>query len=183
MGENELAKLTMKVVYSIGLGLHILSIICRWFLLTNGPAQLAALAPYLIMETLFLYNSCKATYVDSSLFDSIWMKVFSGINVILFTSLFTASIFLDIAFNGKSGKGEETTIIGMLMLLWIIFLSGPLISNAAFLGSSYLSKQVVTKVTEATFDVKLCSEDKQRRLSETEVSIGSTEAPTNISVL
>ena len=86
MGEIKLASSFLKVVYSFGLVLPILSMLCRVYLIVYGPSQLMALAPYILMEVKFLHDSFTDMMTPSPRNGLSWMTVFSAVNVITISS-------------------------------------------------------------------------------------------------
>ena len=146
MSDNDLTKTILKAAFTIGLLLHILSIIMRVYLIIYGPIQFLSLLPYMLMEGIFLMKSIHAIYVTSSKNGTTWLKTFSIINVFLIMLLFIASILFEFLLKENSKSGGRPPTFNVAKVVCIIFLSGPLITNSAFLGCAYLSTN--TKVKE-----------------------------------
>ena len=183
MGNSELTKITLKIAFTVGFILHVLSIITRIYLFIYGPPQFITLLPYMIMEWMFLTKSIHAIYVTPSKNGTTWLKTFAIINVFLILLLFIASILFEILLKGNTKDSNLPPTFNVVKVVWIIFLSGPLITNSAFLGVAYLSTTIKIKdIPNIPWSYHY--QDWHRyKISDKSLSSKSTDEPTQYSLL
>ena len=175
MGENEFTNWILRGIYCFGLVLHILSLACRTYLVAYGPIQLMALAPYTLVELLFIYGSFIHLLKTSRSKPSIWMKAFSSVNTVTILFLFILSFcFCVIADYGLEKEMESVRTLQKLLCL--VFLTGPLITNSAFLGYSYLSNSYEQQVISLAQSIQKSEKNSKRRISDSDVCSRSTDA-------
>ena len=163
MDENDLADYFLKGSFGFGLILHILSIITRLYLIFNGPIFLMCLLPYMVMEVMFLYTSSMTIFNKSASLGKTWVKVFSVVNVLSFTTLIGFLLTFDTILGESMKDTHISTIRSLIKLVCIILLTGPLISNTTFLGFSSISKHTQISVSFDNLNSAPINDWKQRR--------------------
>ena len=180
MGDNKIITIALKIAYTTGFVLHVLSILFRMYLILYGPIQFISLIPYMLMEAIFLLKSIKEIFVSSARSRTAWVKTFAMINSLLFLLLFIICIFYSRLIKRFYAEEHESPTWNIVKVIWIIFLSGPLVTNSAFLGITYLS---ISKKSKEVPNIPWVSQSKDLYLPyESGVLTSSTDAPTQYSL-